>query len=229
MTNSTIISKENIIEEVYLSNHEDFVKINNLYYGGLQKWLYMENLKSKFWADRSCGVTAAANALIHMGMYRKGLESIYRYPGLSRVEFTRFMVEIYEYVKPSIVGIPSLEKMSKGLKSFAKDKGVILDSKTLPMPKDINSTINFIKEGLAIDSPVLMLTWNSNIKNLQYHWVTITGLIKDTNHKNYVITSNWGDKEIFSLDRWLKEKNLHKGLIYFYQPLAGMRFTRYML
>lgn len=86
MTNSTIITKENIIEEVYLTNHEDFVKVNNLYYGGLQKWLYMENLKSKFWADRSCGVTAAANALVHMATYRKGLEKVYRYPSLSRLE-----------------------------------------------------------------------------------------------------------------------------------------------
>lgn len=217
MTNSTTTTKENIIEETYLTNHEDFVKVNNLYYGGLQKWLYVENLRPKFWADRSCGVTAAANALVHMAIYKKGLESIYRYPSLSRLEFTRFVNDIYGYVKPSIFGIPSLGKMSRGLKSFAKDKGIILDSKTLPMPKDINSTINFIKEGLMIDSPILMLTWNSKVENLKYHWVTITGYIKDSKGRHYIITSNWGNKEIFSLDNWLKEKNLHKGLIYFYQ------------
>ncbi|CAK7063538.1 hypothetical protein KQI38_01870 [Tissierella carlieri] len=219
MTNLNTTVKENIIEEAYLTDHEDFVKVNNLYYGGLQKWLYMEKLRTKFWADRSCGVTAAGNALIHMAMYRKGLEDIYRYPGLSRVEFTRFIDEIYRYVKPNIFGIPSLGKLNKRLKSFAKSKGVILDAKSLSMPKDVDTAINFIKEGLMIDSPVLMLTWNSKIKNLRYHWVTITGYVKDLEGINYIITSNWGQKEMFSLDNWIKEKNLYRGLIYFYQPI----------
>ncbi|WP_158220013.1 hypothetical protein [Tissierella sp. P1] len=49
MTNLNTTVKENIIEEAYLTDHEDFVKVNNLYYGGLQKWLYMEKLRTKFW------------------------------------------------------------------------------------------------------------------------------------------------------------------------------------
>ena len=210
-------AKENIIEEAYLTNYEDFVKINNLYYGGFQRWLYMEKLRSKFWSDRSCGVIAAGNALIHMAMYRKGLDRIYRYPGLSKVEFTRFINDIYGFVQPSMFGIPSLGKLNKGLKLFAKSKGINISSKTLSMPKEVNTAINFIKEGLMIDSPVLMLTWNSKIKNLKYHWVTITGYIKNQEGNNYIITSNWGNKEMFSLDNWIKEKNLYKGLIYFYQ------------
>lgn len=210
-----IISKENIAEEVYLTNHEDFVKVNGIYYGGLQKWLYTEKFRLKFWADRSCGVTAAANSIVHIAMHRPGLQSLYHYPSLSKSDFTSFMNYIYTYLKPTIIGIASLRKMEKGLQSFLKFKGIRLESKSLKMQRNIDDTIKFIQDGLRINSPIMMLTWNSKIKDLKYHWVTITGYIKTIDGKSYIITSNWGAKEIFSLDELINDRTFYRGLIYF--------------
>jgi hypothetical protein len=210
-----LVEIENIVEEVSLTNEESFVNINNIYYGGFQKWLYTEKVKSKFWADRSCGITAASNIIIHMSMYKPRLRSLYPYSSLSKENFIRLMKEIFYYIKPTIIGVPTTRKMEKGLKSFAKSKEIILESRSLIMSKDIDTTIKFIKQGLKMNSPVLMVTWNSKISNLKYHWVTITGYIKDIDEQNYIITSNWGEKELFSLDNLIKDNSLYRGLVYF--------------
>lgn len=210
-----MVEIENIVEEVSLTNEESFVNINNIYYGGFQKWLYTEKVKSKFWADRSCGITAASNIIIHMSMYKPRLRSLYPYSSLSKENFIRLMKEIFYYIKPTIIGVPTTRKMEKGLKSFAKSKEIILESRSLIMSKDIDTTIKFIKQGLKMNSPVLMVTWNSKISNLKYHWVTITGYIKDIDEQNYIITSNWGEKELFSLDNLIKDNSLYRGLVYF--------------
>ena len=77
--------------------------------------------------------------------------------------------------------------------------------------------INFIKNALINDYPLMMLTWNTKINHLKNHWVTITGYYKDENGNNYIKTSNWGRQETFNLDRWLDGKSIYKGLILFKQ------------
>jgi hypothetical protein len=210
-----LVEFENIAEEVFLTNEANFVNINNIYYGGFQKWLYTEKVKSKFWANRSCGITAASNIIVHMSMYKPRLRSLYPYSSLSKENFIRIMKELFYYIKPTVMGIPTTGKMERGLKSFAKSKETILESRSLTMSKDIDATIRFIKQGLKMNSPVLMVTWNSKIANLRYHWVTITGYMKDIDGQNYIITSNWGEKELFSLDNLIKDNSLYRGLVYF--------------
>lgn len=210
-----MIEHENRVEEVSLTDEENFVNINNIYYGGFQKWLYTEKIKSKFWANRSCGIAAASNIIVHMSMYKPRLRSLYPYSSLSKENFIRIMKEVFHYIKPTIIGIPTTSKMERGLKVFAKSKQIVLESRSLNMSKDIDATIRFIKQGLKMNSPVLMVTWNSKISNLKYHWVTITGYIKSVDGQNHIITSNWGEKEVFSLDNLMKDNSLYRGLIYF--------------
>ena len=210
-----MVEQNNILEEVSLTNESNFVNINNIYYGGFQKWLYTEKIKSKFWSSRSCGITAAANAIVHMSMYKPRLSLLYPYSSLSKENFIRLMNEAFHYIKPRVIGVPTTGKLDRGLKSFAKSKQIILESKSLKVSKDIEGTIKFIKEGLKMNSPILMVTWNSKIPNLKYHWVTITGYMKTKDGQNYITTSNWGEKEIFSLDNLIKDNSLYRGLIYF--------------
>lgn len=204
------------LNEVYLSNYKDFVKVDNSYYGGNQKWLYTEKVRGKFWADRSCGVVAASNALIHLSTYNKKYRGLYSYPNLSKENYISFTNELYKEIKPRIYGVHSLNRLNRGVRSFVRQEEIKINSMKMSKPRDLNRTINFIKGGLKKDSPVLMLTWNSNIKNLRYHWVTITGYYRSKEGENFIITSNWGRKEVFSLDLWFKNRSLYKGLIYFY-------------
>lgn len=67
----------------------------------------------------------------------------------------------------------------------------------------------------------MMVTWNSRIANLAYHWVTITGYYVTNQGKHYIVTSNWGKEEEFSLDEWYEEKSLYKGLLYFLTSNVG--------
>ena len=203
------------INEIYLSNHKDFVKVDNKYYGGNQKWLYTEKLRGKFWADRSCGVVASSNCLIHLSNYKDKYRGIYNYHDLSKLNYVRFTNELYKHIKPRIYGVHNLYRLNRGLKSFVRQRGFNIDSSKMSNPRDLNRTINFIKSGLKNDSPVLMLTWNSDIKNLKYHWVTITGYYKSVQGENFIISSNSGRMETFSLDLWLRSRSFYKGLIYF--------------
>ena len=127
-----------------------------------------------------------------------------------------FTNEVYNYIKPGIYGIPTLNKLNKGLQSFASTKTFKINSRKMSRPRNIDTTIEFIKRGLKNNSPVLMLTWNTKIKNLKYHWVTITGYYKTLDGKDFIISSNWGKMQTFSLDDWIKYRSCYKGLIYFY-------------
>lgn len=204
------------IDEIYLSNHENFVMVDNRYYGGNQAWLYTKKLRRKFWADRSCGVVALANSLIHMSTYKKEFKGIYNYKNLSKDNFIRFTNELYKHTKPAIYGVHTLNKLNRGLQSFARQKASNINFKKMSRPKEMDNTIKFIKSGLKNNSPVLMLTWNTKIKNLKYHWVTITGYYKTLDGKDFIISSNWGKMQTFSLDDWIKYRSCYKGLIYFY-------------
>lgn len=203
-------------KEIYLSDYENFINIDNRYYGGNQKWLHMENYRKKFWSDRSCGVVAAANSLIYMSSHKSYFIGLYKYKDLSKGNFTKFANDLYKHIKPAIYGVHTLNKLSRGVESFAETQGFTIRSKKLSKPGNINSTIMFLNEGLKKDYPVLMLTWNSKIKNLNYHWVTITGYYKTVEGKYFIITSNWGKKQVFPLDDWLKDRSCYKGLLYFY-------------
>lgn len=205
---------ERLLDEVYLKEYKDFVRINDLYYGGSQMWLYLEKLRSKFWANRSCGVVAAGNTLVHMAMYKMGFEKLYEYPSISKREYINFVNEIYDYLKPTVFGVYNLHKMDKGIKKFAKKKSIILESRSIVGYKDIVDVVNFIKSGLESNCPVMMLTWNNKNKELKYHWTTITGYIKDSKG-SYIIISNWGEEKRVSLDEWVNKRSLYKGLIYF--------------
>ena len=210
-----MVERNNILEEVSLTNEPNFVNINNIYYGGFQKWLYTEKVKSKFWSNRSCGITGAANTIVHMSMYKPRLSLLYPYSSLSKENFIRLMNEVYHYIKPTVIGIPTIRKMERGLKAFAKSKEIILESRSLKVSRDTEASIKFIKQGLKMNSPILMVTWNSKTPNLKYHWVTITGYMKTKDGKSYITASNWGEKEVFSLDDLIKDNSLYRGLIYF--------------
>lgn len=199
-------------ENIYLKNYENFVNIDGNY-GAYQGWLYTEKIKSKFWADRSCGVVAGANILYYLDQNHN--KRFYNYNKINKKNFSFFLNDIYKYLRPRIYGIPSIYSMKRGLLSFARKQGVDLKAQTIRMSQADKIIIGSIKEALRDDYPLMMLTWNTKESHLKYHWVTITGYFKDKEDNSFVVTSNWGKREVFNLDKWLKENSFYKGLIYF--------------
>lgn len=200
------------VERINLKDHKEFINIEGNY-GGYQDWLFTEKLQGKFWANRACGVVAAGNIAYYLTKHHN--KKLYNYKDLSIREFTLFLNQISKFIKPRIYGIPSISYMSENFKRFARSKDVILKANTIDMKLPNYIIISFIKKALRENYPIMMLTWNTKIKTLKYHWVTITGYFKDTYGNNFIITSNWGKRKIFKLDDWLNEMSIYKGLVYF--------------
>lgn len=200
------------MEKINLKNHENFVDIEGSY-GAYQGWLFTEKFKKKFWSDRSCGVAAAGNVAYYLD--KNHHKNLYDYESVNRRNFSLFLNKIYSYIRPRPYGIASIYSMKRGFLRFARSKNVDLRAETIKANSSKKMIIEFIKRGLKDDYPIMMLTWNTRERHLRYHWVTITGYYRDRQGRNFIVTSNWARREVFSLDKWIDEKSFYKGLIYF--------------
>lgn len=201
------------MEKIVLCDFKDFINIENKFFGGYQNWLYTEEFRSKFWANRSCGVVAAANTAYYLSvtknipLYDKGV--------LNLENFTCFIDEVYKFVKPYVCGIPTLYSMRRGFTKFTKSKGVTnLVCACHSDFKDKKKTVDFIKSALERNYPIMMLNWNSDIKRLRYHWVTVIGYFRDE-FEEYISVSNWGQIENIDINSLLADSSFYIGLIYF--------------
>lgn len=204
------LDKTEIIEEIRLKEFDQVGLIGNKYYGGDQEWLSKYNYKSKFWSDRSCGITAAANTMLYITR-KNGEEKI----SITDAEYSQLMLHIYDYIKPSIWGIPTVGKLAKGLRRFSSRNGFEVTVHKYRDGWDDDKVWSYLRKAIMEDFPVLMITWNTKIRNLKNHWVTVTGLVRTKSGKRYIITSNWGRRELFDLGQWVNEFSLNKGLVYF--------------
>lgn len=209
-----------LYESVGLTNWQNFVPVyygSTTYYGGYQDWLGPRyyNFISQFWADRACGPTAAANAAYHMSVYKSGMRRLYLVPTLERYQFTWHMYQVYQYVTPPIIGILSIDEMANKFKAFAASRGVNLNGVFWNLPWNIVNVSNYIKSGLSINSPVLLVTWDTGIPDLSWHWVTITRYYRTDAGNRYITTSNWASMRTYNLDVWVNEIGLYRGVIYF--------------
>ena len=212
--------RNNILLEVNLKNHKDFVKVDNIHYGGYQGWLSSGGYVTKFWSNKSCGVIAAANTLFYMARNNPHNKSK-NPPIITKENYLDLALYLYKFIKPNIYGIPTVSTMIKGLKNYAESMNFEITPFLLVNPTTLMGTVEYIKHGLKRNFPIMMVTWNTRITNLAYHWVTITGYYVTSQGKHYIVTSNWGKEEEFSLDEWFEEKSLYKGLLYFLTSNVG--------
>lgn len=205
-------NKSIIIGEAYLKDYQDFVNVDGIHYGGYQGWLSSGGYVSKFWSDRSCGVIAACNTLFYMSRKNQLNDE---QSNITNENFMDLALYLYKYLKPKMYGIPTVPVMINGLNKYAESMNFEINPFLLVNPSTKLGTVEYIKHALKRNYPIMMLTWNSKINNLKYHWVTITGYYCTKAGEHYIVTSNWGKQEVFSLDQWFDEKSLYKGLLYF--------------
>ena len=184
------------------------------YYGGYQGWLTEQGV-SQFYANRSCGVTAAANVMYYMATHVSGKSALYNQTGsLTKAKFNTFQKSVYNYLNPSIIGVPTLNAMINGVVDYAESRNVTLTPITSPASWTHSNVRNYMSAGLNAESPVLVLNWNSPIADLDWHWVTVTKLYGD-NVSMYMVTSNWGERETYDFNTWVDGSSVYKGTIYF--------------
>ncbi|RRD93159.1 hypothetical protein EII17_13230 [Clostridiales bacterium COT073_COT-073] len=193
-------------------------------YGGYQDWLHTEQTAgksiSRFYANRACGVTAAANVTVYLAKHDHEKAALVRQIPFKRREFTELMKQIYQYIPPGIWGIPSLRSLARRFQKFAGSRGIELTPKYYKLSwrkQKIEEITEFIIEGLGQNRPVLLLTWNvpeADLCDLKYHWVTVTAL-SQKGGEYFITTSNWGEQRTYHLNKWVNMKSLYRGLLYF--------------
>lgn len=197
----------------------DFVPViaadgNRVCYGGWQSWLQDEGV-SKFYANRSCGVTAAANMMHYLSENVSGMDDLYTRTGIRQSQFSAFQKDVYDYLSPAVWGIPDIQTMARRVESFAEDQGVELNAVIKDIEWTESTARNYIVAGLREECPVLLLTWNSpSEEDLDMHWVTVTR-VYDSGSGTKMVTSNWSEKEIYDFSAWVNSTSLYKGLLYF--------------
>ncbi|MBS4538801.1 hypothetical protein GOQ27_10015 [Clostridium sp. D2Q-11] len=183
-------------EVVMLTGNADktFVPVfhgRGTHYGGKQKWF-----KDKFYQDKGCGTVAAANIAWYMSKYVPGCEALYSKADISLENFIEHMNEILAFIKPSLIGVPTVHNLGHGMVLYAQSKGVNLKANYKSWKTDSSE---FIKSGLRVDSPVAMLQYYRKV-GYNWHWQTITKYYKDNKtHEEYIETSNWGRQYSYNL------------------------------
>jgi hypothetical protein len=185
---------------------------SGIYYGGWQGWLTSEGV-SQFYADRSCGVTASSNALCYMARHDPKMARLYDKPDLGKKSFSQFQKEVFDVLSPQAWGIPTVDALASRVSKFAETRGVKLAPRVQDQAWRIENVRPYLSSALNLDKPVLLLTWNSPIKDLGMHWITVCAYFKDGSEK--IIASNWGAKTVYDFSVWFSGNSLYKGLVYF--------------
>ena len=184
-----------------------------IYYGGYQGWLTNVGV-SEFYANRSCGVTAASNMFCYMSSHVSGMKGLYTKSGITKSEFNAFQKDVYDTISPAVWGIPTVDSLISRAEEFASNHKVDLKATRSSSAWSEVNVRKYIATGLNKESPVLLLTWNSPIPDLEQHWVTVTR-IYDAGSGTKMVTSNWAGKEIYDFPTWVNGGSLYKGVIYF--------------
>ncbi|HHX67928.1 MAG: hypothetical protein WAO56_10205 [Miniphocaeibacter sp.] len=187
---------------------------NGPLYGGDQAWLAYKNVIgnkaiSISMANKSCGVTAAANVAAYLdstGISK--YSALYQYAAYDIKRYTSHMREVYDYMSPSVFGIPSAKNYWERLEAFGKSRGVNLRSYYITQGNSLTDKVNFIKNGLNSNTPVSMLTLGAiggfesdQGDNFNNHWVTITRLYKSGSYYGANVSS-WAEMKTVNLNYW---------------------------
>jgi hypothetical protein len=185
------------------------------YYGGHQRWLLDEGV-SKFYSDRSCGVTAITNMLIYLAQNRpeKVRLTDINTQHIKKSDYSALQKSVYNRILPAIWGVPTVTTIATRVQKFALDRGVPLKVVKYSKGWSEANVKAFIASGLNKNCPVLLLTWNSVIPDLKLHWVTVTHLY-ETETGTKMVTSNWGNMQTYDFTAWVNGSSFYRGVVYF--------------
>jgi hypothetical protein len=176
--------------KISLSNIDIFKVLDenneNAYYGCNQEWYTSE------WQRRSgCGPSVACNIITYLHAEKPDLV----HDISSKSKCLSFMEEIWEYVTPTEMGIPTTKLFYDRVLAYAEAKEFpigyefcdIPEEKTLRPP--LQEMIDFIETALIKNIPVAFLNLcNGCEENLdRWHWVTVISIDSTGDEKNAVI------------------------------------------
>jgi hypothetical protein len=145
-----------------------------LYYGCDQEWY-----STKWKRLSGCGPTAVSNIIYYLTQTRSGSKTAFSWE-----QARALMEDVWNYVTPTMHGIPSTEILCKGIASYAKAKEMNIGIETVDIPKSrlerpaFAVLLSFLDQALEDDIPIAFLNLDhGEERNLDsWHWVTIVSL-----------------------------------------------------
>ncbi|MHB8130059.1 MAG: C39 family peptidase [Mobilitalea sp.] len=170
-------------------------------YGGSQEWFI------KNWQRQAgCGCTSGTNIAAYYASTAPNMTKLYQGDSkeYKKDEFVKVMEEMFTYMKPGILGYPYIYKFSKQFVKYCKEREVLMEANILTKYKSVDDAFEYVKSSIDAGNPIAVLILFHRAKQLRednWHWVTITGYIVDTdNNETQIIRSNYGKREIISSD-----------------------------
>lgn len=204
------IANQKLFEIVDDSKHKT-------HYGCDQQWYNTE------WQRRSgCGPSVATNIIFYLNHTKSilALEPSFN----SKEKWLSLMEEIWEYVTPTLRGIPETKLFYEAVITYAKAKRMNIKYDICDVPKDNANTPNlfeildFIEGALMKDAPIAFLNLcNGEEKNLdRWHWVTIISLeYAEDGQSIFVDILDEGMIKRIDLALWYQTTTLGGGFVYF--------------
>lgn len=105
------------------------------------------------------------------------------------------------------------------MNNFIKKISFNFDSGLLPMKNiwkwSVENVYEYIKSGLLYNSPILIVNWNTKIKQFKDRWGYIVHMEKTENDDIFIMILKKGKKEIYNLEEWVNMRSMYKGIIYY--------------
>lgn len=193
--------------------HLQFREHGQLHYGADQDWF------RSFWQRKAgCGPTTGAHIVLYLARTgRLALAGAME----GRDDFVDLMEHSWGFLTPTMMGLNSTQLMRDGLGAFLDSLGsrpsvrvmdVPAEEKDRPSPE---AAEEFIREGLAQDSPVAFLNLhNGGIPQLEtWHWVTVVG-IRDSNQETVLDIYDNGSRISVPLAYWLRNTRRGGGFVF---------------
>mgnify|MGYP004551215047 CR=1 FL=1 len=184
-------------EKMTASKSEKIIEIaegNRVFYGGNQEWFENDKLKKV-----GCSIVAASNLIAYKAL-KNNDDKLFNFKDRSKGNFLKLMNSVFEYLVPDEkIGIISSLYFIDRMESYFKDKGVKVNPKWITTEYKYEEFENFIYREIGEDKPILlMLLKNVKLKDIDWHWMTITRIFK-CNDIIYVNVSTWGEKRVVRL------------------------------
>jgi hypothetical protein len=185
---------------------------DNISYGGSQGWYNRE------WSQKAgCGPTTASNIVWYLASTRENLKCLCEHDGFCRAGFVDIMSDMWGYVTPGSMGVNKISMLTKGIISYAAQRGAVLKAQSFPVPRIAalrapwQEAAAFLTDAMARDLPVAFLNLSKGeLKNLDtWHWVTITAFDDETGQAEI---SDEGVRKEIDMRLWYRTTKIGGGL-----------------
>ncbi len=182
---------------------------SHLVYGGNQEWF-----KKKWQRQSGCASTSGANLAAYYAINFKEMKELFSgdTQNLTQENYLDIMDIMFHYMRPGLIGFPYASKFAKRFSDFCLSKNIKVESNVLKKWGTIREASDFITSSIDRGHPVALLILFHRAKELRndnWHWVTISGYTYKNEKLEQIILSNGGRRQIVSADVLLEKHPLN--------------------